>query len=72
MTTRQVILHPAEEGGYWVEVPSLPGCFSQGDTKAEALENIIEAITLYIEDMIEAGEEVPDDIGVISVETVAV
>lgn len=72
MTTRQVILHPAEEGGYWVEVPSLPGCFSQGDTKAEALENIKEAITLYIEDMIEAGEEVPDDIGVISVETVAV
>jgi len=55
MTTRQVIVHPAEEGGYWVEVPSLPGCFSQGDTKQEALENIKEAITLHIEDMIANG-----------------
>jgi predicted RNase H-like HicB family nuclease len=58
MPTRQVILHPAEEGGYWVEVPSLPGCFSQGETKAEALENIKEAIALHIEDMIAAGDEI--------------
>jgi predicted RNase H-like HicB family nuclease len=72
MSTRQVILHPAEEGGYWVEVPSLPGCFSQGDTREEALENIKEAIALHIEDMIAAGEDVPDDIEPISVETVAV
>ena len=72
MSTRQVILHPAEEGGYWVEVPSLPGCFSQGDTREEALENIKEAIALHIEDMIAAGEDLPDDIEPISVETVAV
>lgn len=72
MSTRQVILHPAEEGGYWVEVPSLPGCFSQGNTREEALENIKEAIALHIEDMIAAGEDVPDDIEPISVETVAV
>lgn len=72
MATRQVILHPAEEGGYWVEVPSLPGCFSQGETKEEALENIRAAIALHIEDMIAAGEEVPGDEGTISVETVAV
>ncbi len=72
MSTRQVILHPAEEGGYWVEVPSLPGCFSQGETREEALENIKEAIALHIEDMIAAGEDVPDDIEPISVETVAV
>ncbi len=58
-TTRQAIFHPAEEGGYWVEVPSLPGCFSQGETKEEALENIKEAIALYIEDMLAAGEEMP-------------
>ena len=55
-TTRQVILHPAEEGGFWVEVPSLPGCFSQGETREEALENIKEAIALYIEDLREAEE----------------
>ena len=72
MTTRQVIVHPAEEGGYWVEVPSLPGCFSQGDTKQEALENIKEAITLHIEDMIANGEDIPAEAGEISVETVAV
>ena len=58
-TTRQVILHLAEEGGYWVEMPSLPGCFSQGETKEEALENIKEAIAFYVEDMLAAGEEVP-------------
>jgi predicted RNase H-like HicB family nuclease len=69
---RQVILYPAEEGGYWVEVPSLPGCFSQGDTKEEALENIKEAIALHIEDMIAAGEEVPEDLAPLSVETVSV
>ena len=72
MTTRQVIVHPAKEGGYWVEVPRLPGCFSQGDTKEEALENIKEAITLHIEDMIANGEEIPAEPGEISVETVAV
>lgn len=59
MSTRQVILHLAEEGGYWVEVPSLPGCLSQGDTKEEALANIREAIELFIEALAELGEEVP-------------
>jgi antitoxin HicB len=57
---RQVILIPDETGGYVVEVPSLPGCYSQGETEAEALENIKEAIELHIEDMRAAGEDVPD------------
>jgi predicted RNase H-like HicB family nuclease len=56
---RQVILIPDESGGYVVEVPSLPGCYSQGETEAEALANIREAIELHIEDMIDAGEDVP-------------
>lgn len=59
---RQVILIPDETGGYVVEVPSLPGCYSQGETEAEALENIKEAIALHIEELIAAGEEVPDDL----------
>jgi predicted RNase H-like HicB family nuclease len=59
---RQVILIPDETGGYVVEVPSLPGCYSQGETEAEALANIKEAIELHIEDMLEAGEEIPDDV----------
>lgn len=45
----RVVLEPAEEGGYTVYVPGLPGCISEGDTKEEALKNIREAIDLYLE-----------------------
>ena len=45
----KVVLELAEEGGYVVYVPSLPGCISEGDSKEEALENIKEAIELYLE-----------------------
>ena len=59
---RQVILIPDEDGnGYTVEVPSLPGCISEGDTLEEALANIKEAIDLWIADAKEHGEEIPDD-----------
>lgn len=44
----KVILEEQEEGGYTVYVPALPGCISQGETKAEALENIKEALELYL------------------------
>ena len=43
-----VTLREAEEGGYTVEVPALPGCISQGETYEEALANIREAITAYL------------------------
>jgi predicted RNase H-like HicB family nuclease len=70
--TRQVILIPDEDGiGYTVEVPSLPGCISEGDTLEEALENIQDAIAEYIADMIANGEEVPPDYAPIQVATVA-
>ena len=39
-----------DDGGYSVSVPALPGCFSQGDTFEDAVENIKEAMELYIED----------------------
>jgi predicted RNase H-like HicB family nuclease len=45
----QVVLEPQEEGGFTASVPSLPGCISQGETREEALENIKEAIALYLE-----------------------
>ncbi len=45
----KVVLEPSEEGGYTVYVPSLPGCISEGETTAEALANIQEVITLYLE-----------------------
>ena len=40
----KVVLHDAEEGGYWAKVPSLPGCYTQGETFAELLANIYEAV----------------------------
>jgi predicted RNase H-like HicB family nuclease len=40
----KVIVHKAEEGGYWAEVPSIPGCFTQGETWEELLQNIYEAV----------------------------
>jgi len=40
----KVIIHQAEEGGYWAEVPALLGCATQGDTFEELLENLYEAV----------------------------
>ena len=44
-----VILEPAEEGGFNVTIPALDGCFTQGDTEEKALENAKEAILCYLE-----------------------
>jgi predicted RNase H-like HicB family nuclease len=60
--SRQVIPIPDEDGvGYAVEVPSLPGCISEGDTLEEALANIQDAVAEYIADMIDNGQEVPEE-----------
>ena len=40
----KVVVHEAEEGGYWAEVPAIPGCATQGDTMEELLGNLREAI----------------------------
>lgn len=40
----KVVVHEAEEGGFWAEVPSIPGCATQGDTFEELLGNLSEAI----------------------------
>lgn len=59
---RQVILiSDLEDGGYTVEVPSLPGCISEGDTVEEALENVRDAIRGYIELLEEDGLPVPPE-----------
>ncbi|CAG0974641.1 hypothetical protein ANRL4_01490 [Anaerolineae bacterium] len=58
---RQIILIPDEDGvGYTVEVPSLPGCISEGDTLEAAISNIREAIDLYLESLTERGKPIPD------------
>ena len=58
---RQVLIYPGEDGFWVVECPSLPGCISQGQTKEKALENIREAIDLYVESLREDGLSVPED-----------
>jgi predicted RNase H-like HicB family nuclease len=57
----RVILEPNESGGYTAIVPLLPGCISEGDTKAEALANIKEAIELYLESLRADGEPIPSE-----------
>jgi len=58
---RKVILYPGEDGYIVAECPSLPGCISQGETRTQALENIKEAISLYIKTLVEDGESVPEE-----------
>ncbi|MHB1345163.1 MAG: type II toxin-antitoxin system HicB family antitoxin [Thermoleophilia bacterium] len=41
----KIIVHEAEEGGFWAEVPAIPGCASEGETLEELLENVHEAVT---------------------------
>jgi predicted RNase H-like HicB family nuclease len=40
----KVVVHEAEEGGYWAEVPAIPGCATQGDTFEELMKNVHEAV----------------------------
>ena len=60
-----VVAHQAEEGGFWVEVPALPGCYSQGESVESALENVMEAISLYLETLREEGRKAPHDADVV-------
>ena len=59
--TRQVLLYPGEDGYVVAEVPSLPGCVSQGKGREEALVNVRKAIALHEGVLRERGEPVPDD-----------
>ena len=56
-----VILQRESDGGYVASVPVLPGCVSQGETREEALRNIREAIDLYVEDCMTAGDPIPQE-----------
>jgi predicted RNase H-like HicB family nuclease len=58
----RVVIEQDEDGAYVVEVPALPGCISQGSTRAEAIDNIKEAITGYLESLQAHGEPVPPSI----------
>jgi len=45
----KIVLEPSDEGGFTVFVPALPGCISEGETREEAMQNIREAIELYLD-----------------------
>ena len=56
-----VTRHDAEEGGYWVDVPALPGCYSQGESVDESLSNVREAIELYLATLEDEGRDAAPD-----------
>lgn len=60
-----VVVHEADEGGFWVEVPALPGCYSQGESVEDALGNVREAIALYLEVLRDEGRDAPQDADVV-------
>jgi predicted RNase H-like HicB family nuclease len=57
----KAIIHPAEEGGYWAEVPALPGCITEGNTKEELLANLQDAIEGWLEVASERYILTPED-----------
>jgi len=58
----RVLLEQDEDGVYVAEVPSLPGCISQGRTRTEAIDNIKEAIAGYLESLQAHGDPIPPSI----------
>jgi predicted RNase H-like HicB family nuclease len=59
--TYTAVFEPAQEGGYVVSVPALPGCLTQGETFEEAKKNVQEAISLYLSVLKEDGDEIPEE-----------
>jgi predicted RNase H-like HicB family nuclease len=50
MSDYEIVIHADEEGGFWAEVPELPGCYSQGETREEVEANIREAMEAWLWD----------------------
>jgi antitoxin HicB len=62
MATYTILLDPdLDNGGYTVTVPALPGCVTEGETVVECVQNAEEAIRLYLDDLHDAGEPVPEE-----------
>ena len=61
------IVHKAEEGGFWAEVPALPGCYSQGETMDELMVNVREAVAGVLEVMREQGKQPETNIQILDV-----
>lgn len=69
------VFEPAEEGGYVVTIPSLPGCVTEGDTLEEAVEMAKDAISAYVESLKKHKQPLPKEsssfVGVIDVPIIA-
>jgi predicted RNase H-like HicB family nuclease len=65
--TYAVVIHEDPEGGFWGEVPALPGCYSQGDTIDELKDNIREAIVGVLDVLREQGREPDANIQILDV-----
>ncbi len=62
MATYTILLDPdPDDGGYTVTVPALPGCVTEGETVVECVQNAEEAIRLYLDDLHDSGEPVPEE-----------
>ncbi len=59
--TFTIVLEPAEEGGFVVSVPALPGCYTQGDSYDESIAMAQDAIRLWVEDLAHEGLPIPSD-----------
>jgi predicted RNase H-like HicB family nuclease len=70
-----VLVYKDEEGGFWAEVPALPGCYSQGETVEETMENVKEAISAHIIALKEDLQEIQTNkefvIGTVNVTAIA-
>lgn len=62
-----VVIHKDPEGGFWAEVPALPGCYSQGETVDELERNIREAIAGVVEVLKEQGQDPDSSIQILDV-----
>lgn len=67
MQNYAVVIHEDSDGGYWGEVPALPGCYSQGETVDELKQNIREAIAGVLEVLQEQGREPDSNIQILEV-----
>jgi predicted RNase H-like HicB family nuclease len=67
MSSFAVVIHQEASGGYWGEVPALPGCYSQGETVEELLANLREAIAGTLEVMKEEGGKPESNVQILEV-----
>ena len=62
-STYTIVVEPEEDGGFFVVVPALPGCFTRGRTIEECRERAVEAIEVHIAGLRADGQPVPEEVG---------